>query len=101
MVIVGEQRDARLLGFEPSANRCSFLGPLRTSTQYKKAILGLFKRVASGMIPMDLKRGIDKAVEAVVAELKTNARKVTKNDEIAAFVADLLHRHSTSRHDWS
>src|SRR5690606_25675046 len=40
------------------------------------------KAVASGMNPMDLKRGIDKAVEAVVAELKTNARKVTKNDEI-------------------
>jgi chaperonin GroEL len=35
------------------------------------------------MNPMDLKRGIDKAVEAVVAELKGNARKVTNNDEIA------------------
>jgi len=32
---------------------------------------------------MDLKRGIDKAVEAVVEELKANARKVTNNDEIA------------------
>ncbi|RWC97967.1 MAG: chaperonin GroEL [Mesorhizobium sp.] len=41
------------------------------------------KAVASGMNPMDLKRGIDKAVEAIVAELKTNARKITKNDEIA------------------
>ncbi len=41
------------------------------------------KAVASGMNPMDLKRGIDRAVEAVVAELKTNARKVTRNDEIA------------------
>ncbi|AFL50242.1 chaperonin GroEL [Sinorhizobium fredii] len=41
------------------------------------------KAVASGMNPMDLKRGIDKAVEAIVEELKTNARKVTKNDEIA------------------
>jgi len=41
------------------------------------------KAVASGMNPMDLKRGIDKAVEAVVEELKKNARKVTKNDEIA------------------
>ncbi|MER9657915.1 chaperonin GroEL [Mesorhizobium sp. M0152] len=40
------------------------------------------KAVASGMNPMDLKRGIDKAVDAVVAELKANARKVTKNDEI-------------------
>jgi len=41
------------------------------------------KAVAAGMNPMDLKRGVDKAVEAVVAELKTNARKITKNDEIA------------------
>jgi chaperonin GroEL len=41
------------------------------------------KAVAAGMNPMDLKRGIDKAVEAVVAELKGNARKVTRNDEIA------------------
>ncbi|MGE3365373.1 MAG: chaperonin GroEL [Rhizobiaceae bacterium] len=41
------------------------------------------KAVASGMNPMDLKRGIDKAVEVVVEELKKNARKVTNNDEIA------------------
>ncbi len=41
------------------------------------------KAVASGMNPMDLKRGIDKAVDAVVAELKANARKISNNDEIA------------------
>jgi chaperonin GroEL len=41
------------------------------------------KAVAAGMNPMDLKRGIDMAVDAVVAELKRKARKVTKNDEIA------------------
>ncbi|MBB3395389.1 MULTISPECIES: chaperonin GroEL [unclassified Rhizobium] len=41
------------------------------------------KAVTSGMNPMDLKRGIDKAVEAVVEELRGNARKVTRNDEIA------------------
>src|SRR4029079_7461348 len=41
------------------------------------------KAVAAGMSPMDLKRGIDKAVEAIVEELKKRARKVTKNDEIA------------------
>ncbi len=41
------------------------------------------KAVASGMNPMDLKRGIDKAVDAVVQELKNNARKVTQNGEIA------------------
>ena len=41
------------------------------------------KAVAAGMNPMDLKRGVDLAVEAVVAELKNQARKVTRNDEIA------------------
>jgi chaperonin GroEL len=41
------------------------------------------KAVAAGMNPMDLKRGIDLAVEAVVAELKQNARKVISNVEIA------------------
>ena len=41
------------------------------------------KAVAAGMNPMDLKRGIDLAVEAVVKELKANARKITSNSEIA------------------
>ncbi|WP_420963910.1 chaperonin GroEL [Brucella sp. IR073] len=41
------------------------------------------KAVASGMNPMDLKRGIDLAVDAVVKELKSNARKITSNAEIA------------------
>ncbi|GAA4165546.1 chaperonin GroEL [Shinella granuli] len=41
------------------------------------------KAVASGMNPMDLKRGIDLAVDAVVKELKANARKISKNAEIA------------------
>jgi chaperonin GroEL len=41
------------------------------------------KAVAAGMNPMDLKRGIDLAVETVVEELKKNSRKVTSNAEIA------------------
>ncbi|WP_372422326.1 chaperonin GroEL [Salinarimonas chemoclinalis] len=41
------------------------------------------KAVAAGMNPMDLKRGIDMAVEAIVADLKKNARKIANNDEIA------------------
>jgi chaperonin GroEL len=41
------------------------------------------KAVAAGMNPMDLKRGIDLAVEAVVDDLKKNSKKVTSNDEIA------------------
>ncbi|WP_027245707.1 chaperonin GroEL [Leisingera daeponensis] len=41
------------------------------------------KSVAAGMNPMDLKRGIDKAVAAVVAEIKTMSRPVGDSDEIA------------------
>ena len=41
------------------------------------------KAVAAGMNPMDLKRGIDIAVEAVVSDLKSHAKKVTSNSEIA------------------
>ncbi len=41
------------------------------------------KAVASGMNPMDLKRGIDLAVDAVVKELKSKAKKITSNAEIA------------------
>jgi len=40
------------------------------------------KAVAAGMNPMDLKRGIEKAVEAVVADLKKRSKKVKSNDEI-------------------
>ncbi len=41
------------------------------------------KSVAAGANPMDLRRGIDQAVAAVVEELKTKAKKVTSNAEIA------------------
>ena len=41
------------------------------------------KAVASGLNPMDLKRGVDLAVDAIVADLKSNARKISNNDEIA------------------
>jgi chaperonin GroEL len=41
------------------------------------------KAVAAGMNPMDLKRGVDLAVEAVVQDLKKNSKKVTSNEEIA------------------
>src|SRR5688572_8510479 len=41
------------------------------------------KSVAAGMNPMDLKRGIDLAVEAIVEHLKANSKKVTSNAEIA------------------
>ena len=41
------------------------------------------KAVAAGMNPMDLKRGVDLAVETVVADLKKNSKNVTSNEEIA------------------
>src|SRR5579883_2310880 len=41
------------------------------------------KAVAAGLNPMDLKRGVDAAVNAVVADLKKNSKKVTSNEEIA------------------
>ncbi|CAN1721938.1 chaperonin GroEL [Hyphomicrobium sp. 1Nfss2.1] len=41
------------------------------------------KSVAAGANPMDLRRGIDQAVAAVVEELKAKAKKVTSNAEIA------------------
>src|SRR5437588_6877527 len=41
------------------------------------------KAVAAGMNPMDLKRGIELAVEAVVADVQKRSKKVASNDEIA------------------
>ena len=41
------------------------------------------KAVAAGMNPMDLKRGVDLAVEAVVLDLQKNSKKVISNEEIA------------------
>jgi len=41
------------------------------------------KAVAAGMNPMDLKRGIDTAVETLVVDLAKRAKKVTTNSEIA------------------
>lgn len=64
------------------------------------------KSVAAGMNPMDLKRGIDLAVDSIVANLKSRAKKITSNDEIAQvatisangdteigrFLADAMHK---------
>ncbi|MAO54092.1 MAG: chaperonin GroEL, partial [Rhodospirillaceae bacterium] len=41
------------------------------------------KAVAAGMNPMDLKRGVDMAVEAVVSDVKSASKKVKTSDEIA------------------
>jgi chaperonin GroEL len=55
-----------------------------TATLLAQAIVreGL-KAVAAGMNPMDLKRGIDKAVLDVVEEIKRQSKKVKGSDEIA------------------
>jgi len=55
-----------------------------TATVLAQAIVteGL-KSVAAGMNPMDLKRGVDKAVAKVVEEIKNSAKKVGANSEIA------------------
>ena len=55
-----------------------------TATVLAQAIVveGL-KSVAAGMNPMDLKRGVDKAVLKVVEEIKSSSKKVTSNSEIA------------------
>jgi chaperonin GroEL len=55
-----------------------------TATVLAQAIVrGGSKAVAAGMNPMDLKRGIDMAVEAVVNEIKKVSKKVSTNAEIA------------------
>ena len=55
-----------------------------TATVLAQAIVveGL-KSVAAGMNPMDLKRGVDKAVAKIVEEIKATSKKVTTNAEIA------------------
>src|SRR5436190_441090 len=55
-----------------------------TATVLAQAIVqeGL-KSVAAGMNPMDLKRGVEKAVIKIVEEIKASAKKVTTNEEIA------------------
>ena len=55
-----------------------------TATVLAQAIIREGVRaVAAGLNPMDLKRGIDMAVEAVVADVKSRSRKVATNAEIA------------------
>ncbi len=55
-----------------------------TATVLAQAIVNEgMKYVAAGLDPMDIKRGIDAAVEAVVAELKRSSRPCTSRQEIA------------------
>jgi len=55
-----------------------------TATILAQSILaGGAKAVAAGMNPMDLKRGVDMAVDAVVKDIKSRSKKVSTNEEIA------------------
>ncbi len=55
-----------------------------TATVLAQAIYNAgIRNVASGANPMDLKRGIDKAVEAIVAELKKTSKSISSSQEIA------------------
>jgi chaperonin GroEL len=55
-----------------------------TATVLAQAIFAVgIKNVAAGANPMDLKRGIDKAVAAVVNQLKENSKQISTSKEIA------------------
>ena len=68
------------------ANRASYLAGDGTTTATVLAhgiVKEGTKAVAAGMNPMDLKRGVDLAVDAVVEDLRRNSKKVTSSEEIA------------------
>jgi chaperonin GroEL len=68
------------------ANRTSYVAGDGTTTAIVLAaslVREGVKAVAAGINPMDLKRGIDLAVDAVVEHLKSNSRRITSNEEIA------------------
>src|SRR3712207_5541751 len=56
------------------------------------------KSVAAGLNPMDLKRGIDKAVAEVVKDLEARTRKVTTNAEVAQVGSDRKSTRLNSSH---
>ena len=61
-----------------------------TATVLAQAIIGEgLKMVAAGANPMDLKRGIDKAVQAVVANLATQKKDVGNNNKMIEQVATI------------
>jgi chaperonin GroEL len=61
-----------------------------TATVLAQAIVsGGLKNVAAGANPMDLKRGIDKAVEAIVTELQTLSKQVGNNNDLIKQVASI------------
>src|SRR5215831_12507038 len=86
----GDARDRLLRGVETLANAVKVtLGPKGRNVVIEKSfgapriVKEGAKSVAAGMNPMDLKRGIDLAVNAVVADIKKRARKVGSSSEVA------------------
>ena len=78
-----------LMVYEAAANTANKAGDgTTTATVLTQAIVteGM-KLVSAGMNPMDLKRGIDKAVDAVVEQLEKNAEKCAGPDEIRKVAA--------------
>lgn len=68
-----------------------------TATVLAQAIVtGGLKNVAAGANPMDLKRGIDKAVASVVAELKKNSKEVGDDNEKIKQVATISANNDTT-----
>src|ERR1700752_1377567 len=58
-------------------------GPTTATTLAQAFVREGAKAVAAGMNPMDLKRGVDLAVEAVVNDVKGRSKKIATNEEIA------------------
>src|SRR6201988_1475352 len=55
-------------------------GPTTATVLAQAIVVEGLKSVAAGMNPMDLKRGVEKAVVAVVEAIKASSREVTTND---------------------
>lgn len=69
--------------FRPISNEDSQSGPLPSCALCDEIHEHRDGTVTAGLNPMDLKRGVDLAVESIVADLAKNSRKVTSNEEIA------------------
>src|SRR5467141_3431874 len=89
----GDARERMLRGVDVLANTVKVtLGPRGRNVVLDKSFgapritkdgVTVAKAVAAGMNPMDLKRGVDLAVDAVVQDIKKRSKKISTNEEIA------------------
>ncbi len=78
----GDARERMLRGVDVLANTVKVtLGPRGRNVVLDKCEGA--KAAAAGMNPMDLKRGVDLAVDAVVQDIKKRSKKISTNEEIA------------------